>query len=247
MQSANLRDHVIICGYGRIGSAIGTALETFGIPFFIIENDPDTVKALSSRGLACIFGDPAHPHILEEAGLRKANLVVITLPEHGQAQLAVSNIRRLNPEVPILARAHRSSDREALLQAGANEVIQPELEASAVMLRGALGYLRLSEDQTAAYLERFREAMEALHVQPSITPMPFPEIRELTLADSSLSGQSLRDARIRERFGVTVVAVVRPSGEVVVNPQPETVLHNGDRLRVFGLSEQIETFSAATG
>lgn len=241
------QEHVVICGYGRIGSAIGTALETFGIPFFIVENDPDTVKALSSRGMASIFGDPAHIHILEKAGVRKANLVVITLPELGQSQLAVSNARRLNPEVPILARAHRAADRESLLNAGATEVIQPEVEAAAVMLRKALGHLRLSEDQKAAYLERFREVMESLQIRPFISPVPFPEIQEMTLDESILNGQSLRDAQIRERFGVTVVAIIRSSGEVLVNPLPETILQQGDKLRVFGLIEQIKAFAATVG
>jgi len=149
--------------------------------------------------------------------------------------------------VPILAGAHRATDREALLNAGANEVIQPEVEASAVMLRNALGHLRLSEDQAAAYLERFREVMESLQIRPFISPVPFPEIQELTLDDSILKGQSLRDAQIRERFGVTVVAIIRASGEVLINPSPETILQQGDKLRIFGLIEQIKNFATVAG
>ncbi len=240
-----LQDHVVLCGYGRVGSTIGTALETFGIPYLVIEIDPDIIKALRSRRLACIFGDATHLKILEQAGTRRANLAIITLPEPGQAKLAVRNVRHINPSAPILARAHASLDREALVQAGASEVVQPELEASATMIRHALGCLRLSEDRTVAYLERFREAMEVLQARPSISPVPFPEVSEVTLGDSSLVHRSLRDSQIRERFGITVVAITRSSGEILVNPLPETVLQPGDKLRVFGLPEQIKVFAAA--
>src|SRR5690348_16027104 len=113
------------------------------------------------------------------------------------------------------------------------------------MIRHVLGWLRLSKDRTAAYLERFREAMEVLQARPSVSPVPFPEVSEVTLGDSSLVHRSLRDSQIRERFGITVVAITRSSGEILVNPLPETVLQPGDKLRVFGLPEQIKVFAAA--
>src|SRR6185503_4225801 len=99
-------EHVVLCGFGRVGSAVGEALETFGIRFVVIERDPDIVRVLRSRGVPCLFGDAAHPRLLEEAGAGRASLVVVALPEMDRAQLAVRGVRVSNPRVPILARAH---------------------------------------------------------------------------------------------------------------------------------------------
>ena len=74
--------------------------------------------------------------------------------------------------------------------------------------------------------------------------LPFPEVREITLMGASLAGQSLREARIREQFGVTVVSLMRASGETLMNPPADTVLETGDRLRVLGMVEEIDAFMA---
>jgi len=239
----DLTDHVVLCGFGRVGSAIGTALETFGTPFVVIEADPDIVRALRSRGVPCLFGDAAHTRLLEEARIDKASLVIMTVPEPDRAQLAIRAVRRVNPNVPILGRAHRALDLEALHKAGASEVIQPELEASATLIRRALNYLKLPEDRTAAYLEGFREALT--QGKPSLSSVPYPEVRALRLSGPAMVGMALRDTRIRERFGVTVVAIRRASGEVLVNPPAEVPLLQGDELRVFGLPEQIQALAVA--
>jgi CPA2 family monovalent cation:H+ antiporter-2 len=106
-------EHVVLCGFGRVGSAVGEALETFGIRFVVIERDPDIVRGLRSRGVPCLFGDAAQPRILEEAGSGRASLVVVALPEMDRAQLAVRGVRGLNPRVPILARTQRLGPRGA--------------------------------------------------------------------------------------------------------------------------------------
>ncbi len=237
--SGKLEKHVVLCGFGRVGSEVGTALDTFRLPYVVIEVDPDIVETLRARGLSCLFGNPTHPNILQEANLQSASLVILTLPEGSQSQVVIQNIRRQNSAVPILARAHTRKDHEALLQAGASEIIQPELETSATMIRDALRYLKLPADQASAYLERFRTAVAAGQTIPS-AGQALPEVQEFRADGSPWLGQSLREARIRERFGVTVVAINRDSGELLVNPPPDTVIQPGDRIRVFGLRPQIE-------
>jgi len=195
-----------------------------------------------TRGIFCLFGDATHERILQEANIQSASLVIRTLPEGNKSQLVIREIRRQNPTVPILARAHTRSDHEALLQAGASEIIQPELEASATMIRHALDYLKLPTDQTSAYLERFREALGAAQAVPSVAQAPLPDVYEIEVDGSALVDQSLREARIRERFGITVVAVRRGSGELLVNPAADTVIKAGDTIRVFGLRHQIANF-----
>jgi CPA2 family monovalent cation:H+ antiporter-2 len=238
-------EHVVLCGFGRVGSAVGEALETFGIRFVVIERDPDIVRGLRSRAVPCLFGDAAQPRLLEEAGSAGASLVVVALPEMDRAQLVVRGVRALSPRVPILARAHSAPAREGLVESGATEVIEPELEAAATLIRHALRKLSLPQTRVLQYLTRFRGAMnpgEADTAAASSTAEPLPEVHEVSLIAGALADLSLGEARIRERFGVTVVSVERPGGDAVLNPSADTRLRAGDRLRVFGLPEQVAAF-----
>jgi CPA2 family monovalent cation:H+ antiporter-2 len=239
--------HVVLCGFGRVGSAVGEALETFEIPFVVIERDPDIVRGLRSRGIPCLFGDAGQPRLLEEARAARASLVVVALPETERVYLVVRNVRAMNPGVSVLARAHGASDRDVLVRAGATEVIQPELEAAATLIRHALRHLALPQERVLDYLARFRRAMSPVGTAPSGEAGALPEVREIALGSGALADLSLGEARVRERFGVTVVSVERPDGEVVMNPAADTRLRAGDRLRVFGLPEQVDAFRAEAG
>lgn len=241
-----LRSPVILCGFGRVGSAVGEALETFGIAYLVIEIDPDVIKGLRTRGVPCLFGDAANERILDQAGARRTALAVVALPEIERTHLVVRTLRRMNPGVPILARAHTMPGRERLLHAGATEVIQPELEGAASLIRHALDRLSLPADRVGAYLERFREAMEMRGERGTRSKDALPEVRDVQLGAGALADQSLRDARVRERFGVTVVAITRADGDLIANPPPDTILRPGDRIRLFGLPDQIDAFRSTS-
>lgn len=243
-----LEKHVVLCGFGRVGIEVGTALDTFHVPYVVLEVDPDIVETLRDRGIACLFGDATHERLLEEADIQTASLIVLTLPEGNKNQVVIRRIRGHNPTVPILARAHSRTDLEALLEAGASEIIQPELEASATLIQHVFDYLNLPADQASNYLDRFREAIGTARGAVTTAPTPpLPNVYEFDVDGPPLADQSLRQSRIRERFGVTVVAVRRSSGELVLNPAPETVISSGDKIRVFGLPEQIETLIPGAG
>jgi CPA2 family monovalent cation:H+ antiporter-2 len=242
--------HVVLCGFGRVGSAVGEALETFGVGFVVIERDPDIVRGLRSRAVPCLFGDAAQTRILEEAGSARASLVVVALPEMDRAQLVVRGVRGLSPGVPILARAHSVAARDGLVAAGATEVIEPELEAAATLIRHALRELELPQSRVLDYLTRFRVPMitgGAAAGSGRSSTEALPEVHEVTLGAGALADQSLGEARVRERFGVTVVSVERPGGDAVLNPSADTHLRSGDRLRVFGLPEQVAAFRREAG
>ena len=222
-----LHQHVVLCGFGRVGSAIGEALQTFAVPYVVIERDPDIVKSLRTRGVPCLFGDAAGRGILEAAGVRAASLAIVALPEIDRARLVVRHVREMNDHVPILARAHDPADGEGLARAGASEVIHPELEAAATLIRHALKRLALPQERVLAYLDRFRGAMELAAREERLAPDTLPRVAEVVLGQGTLADQSLSEARIRERLGVTVVAVTRGGGDVVLNPPAETIVRAG--------------------
>jgi CPA2 family monovalent cation:H+ antiporter-2 len=238
--------HVVVCGFDRVGSAVGEALETFGLPFVVVEQDPDIVKGLRARQLPCLYGDATRRRNLERAGVDQAALVVVALAQPGRVTLVIRRVRELNPAVPLLARAHHPSAMEWLMRAGATEVIQPELEAAATLIRHSLRRLALPTDRVLAYLERFRGAMEMGDTARGAGGDRLPRVADIVLGQGTLADQSLREARVRERLGVTVVAVTHAGGEIIMNPSAETILRAGDRVRIFGLPEQIEAFRAET-
>jgi K+:H+ antiporter len=241
-----LSGHVVLCGFGRVGSAIGEALETFGVPYVVIETDPDIVKSLRARGMPAVFGDAAQRIILAAAQAERAALVILAIPETDRARLAVRRLRTLNPTVPILARAHDLAGRNRLAEEGAAEVIQPELEAAATLIRHALERLSLPRDRVLAYLNRYRSAMEVSDVAGAAPAVGLPRLHDVTLRGGGLVDQSLRDARVRERFGVTIVAITRVDGETVLHPTADTILRAGDRLRLFGLTQQTDALLAGS-
>jgi len=237
-----LEGHVILCGYGRVGSAVAEALETFSLRYVALENDPDVVRGLRERGIPCFYGDATRRRMLHEAGAEHAALAVVALPVAEQAENAVRHLRALNPGMPILARSHDRAHHEALRQAGATVVIQPELEAAGTLIRHALRRLSLPRDRVLAYLEHLRDALELR--PPGDDGEHLPELREVTLEAGVLADRTLRDARVRERFGVSVMAITRADGTLVLHPTADTLLRRGDRVRLFGLPEQVDALLA---
>ena len=155
-----LREHVVLCGFGRIGSALGRALDAFGIPYVVIERDPDIIRRLRIRGTPCLYGDASHQELLAKAGTANASLVVVALPEIEPAALAVRRVRTHNPKVPILSRAHGLAEANKLTSMGSSEVIQPEVEASATLIRHTLNWYGLPKDRILDYVERYREGQQ---------------------------------------------------------------------------------------
>jgi len=235
--------HVVLCGFGRVGSAVGEALDTFGLPYTVVERNPDVIRALRARGLSCIFGDAGQAAVLQAAGTEHAALVIVALPDADAAASAIRAVRALNKRAPLVARAHRTNEADELRRRGATAVVQPEMEAAASVIRQALSAMQLPSASAMAYLERFRLAMDA--ADPPAREGALPEVREVALAGGELADLSLRQAQIRERFGVTVVVIRRRDGDVVLNPSPDAVLRDGDHIRVFGLPEQIRALRLA--
>ena len=151
----------MLCGFGRVGSTIGLALDHFAIPYTVIERDPDIVRHLRRRGISCLYGDASHPELLQASGAEQAALVIVALPGVHEAVLTLRRVRALNGHAPILARAHGDREAHDLMAVGATEVIQPEIEAAHTLIRHALQALAVSKPKTLAYLEASRAHMRS--------------------------------------------------------------------------------------
>ncbi|MBZ9752347.1 Kef family K(+) transporter [Deinococcus sp. HMF7604] len=123
-----LRDHAVLVGYGRVGRLVGEALTAQGQPFVVVEQDDALADDLRTQGHQVILGDAARTQVLRQAGLPEAALVVIAVPDAIQAQLMTEHVRRVNPGVPLIARAHDEHTQLALQELGATEVLFAEQE-----------------------------------------------------------------------------------------------------------------------
>jgi CPA2 family monovalent cation:H+ antiporter-2 len=125
-----LKDHVVLCGYGRVGKYIGRALEMMQIPYIVIEYNHQKMQELKKNGIQVVYGDPSDRDILDYAQVDFAKAVVIAIPDlHSQSQI-ITNSLSLNKDIQIFCRTHKEGNQKLLKALGATYIIQPEFEAS---------------------------------------------------------------------------------------------------------------------
>ncbi len=131
-------NHVIIAGYGRMGKWIGKALKQIGVEFVVIDYNHKTIRDALSQGLFAIYGDASFPEILEEANVKDAKAILITLPDANSQEEIIVYCQKNFPEVKIMARAHLDSDIKKLGDFKIQKVVQPEFEAALTIVRSIL-------------------------------------------------------------------------------------------------------------
>ncbi len=242
-----LGGHVIVCGYGRMGSAVGEALARFRVPFVVVERDPEKARRLKAQGTGVILGDAAHEPVIAAARPERARLAVLALPDFPRAKGAFRHLRARNPSLPVLARAHWDEEREELFREGVSEVIQPEFEGAIELIRHALLHAGVPALELEEYLHELRQRRYGALLQEWLQREDphgrLQKVQEVEIPrESPLVGRSLRECQIRERTGVTVLQIRRRKGQTVLNPPPETVIEPGDRVLVLGTPTQIVEF-----
>ncbi len=227
----NLKDHTIICGFGRIGSFICNELHQAKKSFVVIENDPKIIPDLENHAYLFIKGDATNDDVLIQAGIRRAKALVASVETDANNLFITLTARGLNPDLFILSRAGDESTEKKLLLAGATKVVSPykmgALRMANILLRPAVVDFAETVFQKRGLLLR---------------------IEELILSSTSdLVKKTLRESRLRERFGIIVVAIKRPSKKMLFNPSPDEVLHAGDILVTLGTPNDLERLEKTIG
>jgi monovalent cation:H+ antiporter-2, CPA2 family len=156
-QAAKLEDHVLLCGYGRVGRPIGEILEQDRLAFAVIDCEHEVIAEMEARGVPAFFGDPGSPLLLQAAGLEKARLAIIALPDAISTRVTLQAMRRLNPALPIIARVHFREEIEPIYAGGAEEVVLAEFEASLELIRHSLLRLGGKAETVQARLDAIRQ------------------------------------------------------------------------------------------
>lgn len=223
-QISELRNHFIICGYGRIGSTIVRELEDAGILLVVIEQDQDGIDSLEASGILYLNMDATTDEALLAAGLEKARGLVTAVSSDADNVFISLSAKGLRPDMFILARASDVNNESKLLRAGATRVVCPY----------QMGARRMAEilhkptvvdflDQTMMNTELGLKLEEAM-------------IGE----NSSMNGKTVASSCLRQNFGVIIVAIKRKCGEMVFNPGPNETFDSGDVIVVIGKKEELE-------
>ena len=219
-----LSNHVIVCGFGRLGEKVSEDLHEKGEPFLVIEHDPTRVSKLEEKGYVYLAADISQEEVLEEAGIKKARALIAVLGSDADNLFTTLSARELNPKIHIVARVEDPRATRKLYKAGANRVISPYDMGARMLVSAALKPTISELIELSTRLGPFTLLMEEVVIEKG----------------SPLDGVSIKDSKIREGTGATVVAVRKASTSKIMRPEPDLVLERGDLLVVLGAKEDIE-------
>ncbi len=228
---SNLKDHYIICGYGRIGSYIGQELAERPVPFVVVEKDLDVTQRIEDQDCLYVNGDATNDDILKKAGIDSARCLVATVASDADNLYITLTARELNPDLYILSRATDENAQKKLLTAGANKVVSPYLIGAHRM---AMALLR------PAVVDFMEIAMRERSLE-----LQLEEIRVHTIGQ--LASTTLRDSGIRSDLDLIVVAIKKESGKMIYNPSSETRIETGDILITIGARNNLERLEELVG
>ena len=219
-----LKDHYIICGYGKMGRIIARELREEGVQFVIVEKDPASLE--EKEDVLVILGDATRDHTLTEAGIAKACGLISVLPNDAENLFVVLSARGLNPNILIVARAMEEGSEQKLLRAGASKVVSPYL----------IGGLRMAHTvlkPTVVDFIEFTTKSGNIGLQ----------MQEVTVQEGSiLIGRSLEACTVGDDWGVIIVAIKQATGETRFNPTHQSVIRAGDILIVLGEISKLKRF-----
>jgi voltage-gated potassium channel len=227
----SVKDHFIICGYGRIGGVIADEFRRQRVPFVVIDRNPDRVHDVIMAGGLAVEADASREEVLKRVGIDRARGLIAAVGTDAENVYTVLTARGLQPGLFIVARVENEDAEAKVRRAGADRVISPYhlggIQMAATALRPAVvDFMRLATSS-----ERLDLAAEQVNVG----------------ADASFANMTIRDANLRQAFGVIVVAIKRQAGHMEFNPDPEVRILAGDQLVVLGHPDQLKALDSAAG
>ena len=225
----DLKDHFIVCGYGRIGAVIVEELRRQHVPYVVIERDPDRVHAVMESGGLAVEADASREDVLTRLHIDRARGFIAAVGTDAENVYAVITARVLRPDLYIVGRAETEDAERKLLRAGANRVVSPYRIGGRELAQTAL-----------------RPAVvDFLHLATGAGSLELATEQVTIGGASPLAGKSIIDANIRQRYGLIVVGIQRSGGGMEFNPPGDAVMRAGDQLVVLGRTDGLRELEAA--
>ncbi len=221
---ASLEKHYIVCGYGRMGQQIVRDLQSRQEPFVVIEIDEGLVDEMLEHNIPHIIGDGTQDEVLYRAGIARAVGLVAALDSDADNVLMVLSAREINPNLFIVARAAEAGTESKLRRAGANRVVSPYLIGGHRM---AVALLRPAVHDFMNYIFNVGYHDNLDLGQGTIEP------------DSRLAGKTIGQTDLRRTRNVNILAIQKPDGEIIINPNSHHVIQPGETLIFIGPPQAI--------
>ncbi len=162
IDTLDIKNHIILCGYGRIGSHVGRALLLADIPFVAIDYNFATVERAKKLGVNIIYGDPSDIDILDYAEAESAVAIVLALPDRFAQESIVMHAKKLNKDIVVMSRVHRILDHKRMKDLGVHVVIQPEFEASLSIIKKIMMLKHIHRDDIIKHIAYFKKEHEGI-------------------------------------------------------------------------------------
>lgn len=225
-----LKSHVVVCGFGRVGSILCRDLATAGQKFVVIDTSEERIQQAHAAGYLALGGSASEESTLLAAGVERARVLASVLPDDAANVFITLTARELNPDIEIIARGERPSTEKKLLRSGANRVVLP----SSI---GATKIAQLITRPSAEDLLAGSSGQDHFNEELKLIGLEMTEI-ELQ-PNSPMIGQTIGDIEVSGSGGFVVVAIKRPDGVFIRNPKPADKLNLGDLFVILGHSEDL--------
>jgi len=223
-----IKDHFIICGYGRIGSIVAHQFRRQGIPYVVVERSAERLHAALEEGALGVEADASSEEVLKRVGIDRARGLIAAVGTDAENVYAVLSARVMRPDLFIIGRAESEDATTKLKRAGADRVLSPYQIGAVQIAQTALRPAVVDFFELATSVDNLDLAME-----------------EVTIGQaSSLADQSILTANLRQRYGVIIVGIQRQDRRMEFNPEPDTMLRRGDKLVVLGRPESLRRLEA---
>jgi len=230
-QISKLNNHYIICGFGRIGSIISRELSDENISFVVIEEDSEKIKQLEEDNFLYLNMDATSEEALYQAGIKQAKGIVTAVRSDSDNVFITLTAKGLRPDIFVLARASDVQNESKILRAGATRVVCPYLFGGRRMAQILKKPTVVDFIDSAMMDSQLGLSMEEAVVGPA----------------SDLIGKTLIDSQIRQRFGVVIVAIKKPTSEMIFNPTPTEKLESQDTIVVIGKQKDLKRMNEVLG
>ncbi len=248
--SEGLEGHVVVAGLGRSGRAAVEVMRQVGLPFVVIELNHERAETARRKGIPVVWGDSTREKVLEAAGVHRARLLLVALPDAVGTRLTVEQARHVNPSLHVVARALYEGHLSELNELGVYEAVQPQFEAGLELVRQVLRHYSIPTHEIHRFSEvvrgdlyrplrqgplsrRYRELLTHMRSVGDALELDWMTIPEL----ATVAGATIGEVGIRKNSGASAVAVWR--AEIITsNPGPDWVIEPGDQLALLGTPEQ---------
>ncbi|MEL6470749.1 MAG: NAD-binding protein [Cyanobacteria bacterium J06623_4] len=229
-----LANHVIVCGYGRMGQMLTQQLQTDGQRFIVLDRDPERINSAFEKGYLVYLGNATDETQLQAVGIERARALATVLPDDAANVFISLTARELNPQLRIVARGTLPSSEKKLRLAGADEVILPASIGALRMAHlitnpNAVSFLAQDDSRT-----NLNELLAEIDIQ----------MNEITvLPNSPLIGRTIGDVELRGKGTFIIVALKRSTANIIIHPNPQENLNQGDTLIIMGHQNDMPTFA----